>query len=293
MGGGDTRQAAHPRHGQPTKQHDHPWPERPPSRCMIPCAHTRPSGLPRTHPPCATDGSPVPARPRTPRPALQPTQNEHTTANTCVMFSPTRKDSGQPSQADLCCFEVRLLIVLRTMLLCFNPPSGFVLFRSRNLLELRGYDKSFNPPSGFVLFRSLLATPGEAERSFQSAKRICAVSKVSHCSPTGSPVAFQSAKRICAVSKSLSPSSSRSCIACFNPPSGFVLFRRSVPNIVAPLWISFNPPSGFVLFRSNGFHLQDGKLRFQSAKRICAVSKMTIRRLIMPRYPLHNHWNVR
>ena len=84
---------------------------------------------------------------------------------------------------------------------------------------------SFNPPSGFVLFRSTieLMKKGSA-KMFQSAKRICAVSKHSG--------------RLTDV-----------VVKCFNPPSGFVLFRSRLLRLGRLLVVSFNPPSGFVLFR--------------------------------------------
>ena len=62
---------------------------------------------------------------------------------------------------------------------------------------------------------------------------------------------FQSAKRICAVSKSTDTFTILSSRFSFNPPSGFVLFRSALTLAGAPTGACFNPPSGFVLFRSN------------------------------------------
>ena len=61
----------------------------------------------------------------------------------------------------------------------------------------------------------------------------------------------------------------------FNPPSGFVLFRSHAPLPTVSACCGFNPPSGFVLFRSAGTTTQRVRAgSFQSAKRICAVSKL-------------------
>ena len=110
--------------------------------------------------------------------------------------------------------------------------------------------------------------------AFQSAKRICAVSKLGHAHAANVPVVFQSAKRICAVSKDQVERSGDEQDGGFNPPSGFVLFRRTSTAALPSASGRFNPPSGFVLFRSNErIQAIDGHVGFQSAKRICAVSK--------------------
>ena len=58
-------------------------------------------------------------------------------------------------QADLCCFEVHQLRRVAAGLDGFNPPSGFVLFRSVGHEHPYHFGGSFNPPSGFVLFRRM------------------------------------------------------------------------------------------------------------------------------------------
>ena len=159
---------------------------------------------------------------------------------------------------------------------------------------------SFNPPSGFVLFRRLAQViDGTIHRlvSIRQADLCCFEGRT--MSRASSTVAsFQSAKRICAVSKASVPASDPRARRCFNPPSGFVLFRRSRLVAAWRVTAGFNPPSGFVLFRSRVatvsrsepqevsirqadlccFEERDlafttSHLRFQSAKRICAVSK--------------------
>ena len=145
----------------------------------------------------------------------------------------------------------------------FNPPSGFVLFRSLDhprphpgvhRVSIRQADLCcfeatrssplaqticrFNPPSGFVLFRSY-------RRYRRGPGRFVSIRQADLC-------CFEGSRR----GHRLSYHPRR-----FNPPSGFVLFRRTVRPSACGGERSFNPPSGFVLFRS---------LRGQSWMDFCA-----------------------
>ena len=153
-------------------------------------------------------------------------------------------------QADLCCFEAtprraRLaplgsfnppsgFVLFRSVTAItlptrrtngFNPPSGFVLFRSLPVHKLTASRIRFNPPSGFVLFRSKLILVSSSERMFQSAKRICAVSKQVPRGPvrSGGDVSIRQAD-LCCFEAQLQ-ATSKLFAKSFNPPSGFVLFR--------------------------------------------------------------------
>ena len=177
-------------------------------------------------------------------------------------------------QADLCCFEGPTVCPPRRNSIVSIRQADLCCFEARRGEQLRA------APSGVSIrqadlccFEVSRVICSSWRRRFQSAKRICAVSKCPSAATYGSAQLFQSAKRICAVSKAIAIASGgmwmdvsirqadlccfeaswSCCLRCpsssFNPPSGFVLFRRTPGRSASAHRRGFNPPSGFVLFR--------------------------------------------
>ena len=203
-------------------------------------------------------------------------------ADLCCFEDRTRQTSSHTlakvsiRQADLCCFEgnSRVSIVKS---LCFNPPSGFVLFRSANHLWFAATTLVSIRQADLCCFEVACLCEKWIFGKNVSIRQadLCCFEEPSWIKAYPIVNGFQSAKRICAVSKTdvaagriyqISVSIRQADLCCFEAP------------IACRAWLAmqccFNPPSGFVLFRRQ---LRSSELNdvqwFQSAKRICAVSK--------------------